>query len=334
MDAPYVTHRSRSQSRFATDEFPSLDREHRSKSLDNRGAPLGTEPPQGYYYSKEPAAARRSGDSFFNESVTIPIQQVPVQQGPVQEHGTRHYRSAHAGLDQFQDEEKAGHFQSYDKQVRYNHERTIFPPTAQRHYLNEIYSSRALASGPPPSSISRGYPESSDYDAYRVRERAVDAPYRAAAGGAYAYDSRYSATDGAGLSTFGRSAAKEAHRIHQHHREAYHQSGSGTRSKYHHQYQHGMANGGWGQSSSRGAFAYRRGTGSPKPPIVHHKVRCCCFSFKWPLWSYEETEPPHQMFYSRRSAATRSPVITSQPVHSPPYVPPPASGQRPGSPPY
>ncbi|KAI1732084.1 myTH4 domain-containing protein [Ditylenchus destructor] len=307
MDAPYGTHRSRSQSRFATDEFPSLGRDHRSKSLDNRNAPLDGEPPQGYYYSREPAAARRSGDSFFNESVTIPIQH---QQGPDQESQARHYRSAHAGLDQYQGEEKAGQFQTYDKQVRYNHEKTLFPPTTQRHYLNETYSNRALAPGPPPSSISRGYPESSDYDAYRVRERAVDAPYRPVAAGTYAYDSRYSAADGAGLSTFGRSAAKEAHRSQHYHREAYHQSGGGARSR-HQQHQYGMANGGWGQSSSRGAFAYRRGTVSPKPPTVHHKVRCCCFSLKWPPWGYEETEPPRQMFYSRQGVSARSPLYTT-----------------------
>ncbi|VDL71021.1 unnamed protein product [Nippostrongylus brasiliensis] len=31
-------------------------------------------------------------------------------------------------------------------------------------------------------------------------------------------------------------------------------------------------------------------------PIRHHRVKCCCFNFTWPPWSYEPTAPPQPLY--------------------------------------
>lgn len=34
----------------------------------------------------------------------------------------------------------------------------------------------------------------------------------------------------------------------------------------------------------------------PYRPIRHHRVKCCCFNFTWPPWSYEPTAPPQPLY--------------------------------------
>ncbi|CAJ0608918.1 unnamed protein product [Cylicocyclus nassatus] len=72
-------------------------------------------------------------------------------------------------------------------------------------------------------------------------------------------------------------------------------------SSYHHE-SHG--GGGAGYGSSRRAITQQ--PHGPPPPggpgpggyrqIRHHRVKCCCFNFTWPPWSYEPTAPPQPLY--------------------------------------
>lgn len=177
--------RTRSQSRFPPtiqgttipEEFPesTLDRNNRSKSLDNRRAFLSPQSNETYQQSQQggqsikqgsftPTIARRryygnsgafSGrDNFLNDAITI-------QKKP----SSRQYRSAVDLNTKSQGNENEDNlWTSYDKTVRYNHERVNYPlkNLTQRNQYYDGYSKDG-AEGPLITYPESRYPESSDY---------------------------------------------------------------------------------------------------------------------------------------------------------------------------
>uniref|UniRef100_A0A915CY53 SH3 domain-containing protein n=1 Tax=Ditylenchus dipsaci TaxID=166011 RepID=A0A915CY53_9BILA len=148
MDSSYnYAHRSRSQSRFPQDDFPSLDRSHRSRGYPAPGS--GGYPPPGedrYYQGPRAHLQGDRQDHFFNDSITIPVQHVQGGQAHQAQAHHQESQSQRAGYEMSQ-EAQEGEFTTYDRSVKYNQERTDYPPVAARQhhhhqYLAEGYSSR------------------------------------------------------------------------------------------------------------------------------------------------------------------------------------------------
>ena len=69
--------------------------------------------------------------------------------------------------------------------------------------------------------------------------------------------------------------------------------------------------------SGGGFFDGGRGKGSEPGERVYHRIHCCCFSFKWPPFAYEECEPPRPMYPQPPKDASPMPIR-----HQPPPPPP------------
>ncbi|CAD5222533.1 unnamed protein product [Bursaphelenchus xylophilus] len=88
------------------------------------------------------------------------------------------------------------------------------------------------------------------------------------------------------------------------------------RSSHHQSRQAGGGSSGWAYSS----WGNR---GGPYKEQRYRKIRCCCFSFYWPPWGYEEAEPPRPLYPSNNKAVGPPP-----PAHLGP--PPPLEEYPPG----
>ena len=388
----------RSQSRFPPpfqgtipEEFPqsTLNPSHRSKSLDNRRAFLSPQSNDIYYQSQQqppiqgsytPTMARRryygtnSGgvgrDSFFNDAINIPIQKQP---------SPRQYKSAvDLKAEQQSKENEEDLWTSYDKTVRYNHERVNYPlknPPQQNQYYDGYSRGGQL---PPITYPESRYPESSEYapqnpaynrtatttnysdayrggsaapiqqqpqpqDTYRSATAQQQEQYRAAGGGyhqsdltarhpAPTYDDEYVGDSTFDGRTLGESTdARQHQRGYQQYNKQYQEAG--TRSSrqqqqqqkaangYSHQSYHrrhasggggGAQQGFWsGRSKSQAGYGGQPIIGAGPKPMVHHRVRCCCFDFMWPPWGYERCDPPQPIFYTPPTSSHRSRVRTT-----------------------
>lgn len=318
--------RSRSQSRFPPiDEHPGgfptgqpLTANQRSKSLDNRKEfEHGADDDFSYDRSLErnstlhasiPRRQQQRGGDFFNETITT----IPTH--------LSNRSSSKQYLNQ-RDEAADDDWTSYDKKVKYQHERTIYPqqPRHDRYYEDRYNYRSPPPAYPPqglsPRSVASRYPDSEYYQRnQRMQQqqhrpldysRSADAQSgyhretveRSARGGDY----RYFDEESANVAPAHRAAASAA--------EATRSSavatgggGGGGHRSYHYQYEshggtggrHGHANGGYVREKRSGGFW---GSGrQQQEPRVYHKIHCCCFSFKWPPFSYEECEPPRPMY--------------------------------------
>lgn len=334
--------RTRSQSRFPPpfqgsipEEFPqsTLDRNNRSKSLDNRRAFFSPHSNDSYYQQQNqttPTISRRryygnnssARDSFFNDAINIPIQK--QQQSP------RHHRSA---ID-LKGKENEGEdlWTSYDKTVRYNHEKVNYPSkgTSQQAQYYDGY----LRHGGQTAPII--YPESSDYlprnntvtysDAYKsgagaqhqdaYRGALHQENYRSSAGYHHSdsrpiFDDEYVGDSTLnGRTLIGESTDARQQRGYQYNKQQETSSAQNQKSirqqqkaatngyshSSHHHRRHASAGGGTGGYYSKSYGGYNAGVG-PKQ-IVHHRVRCCCLNFMWPPWGYERCDPPQPIFFT------------------------------------
>lgn len=124
--------------------------------------------------------------------------------------------------------------------------------------------------------------------------------------------------DYGGASTFGRTAgagvSNNGTGYRYHHESSYHRenggggAGGGNSSRYYAQqhYSNGYNGGNSGHYKGHlntttvdGGYFGKNNAYQKRPP-VHHKIHCCCFSFKWPPWGYEPCEPPTPIFYNRK----------------------------------
>lgn len=129
-----------------------------------------------------------------------------------------------------------------------------------------------------------------------------------------AYRSYYD-EDYGGASTYGRapgvSNGGNGYRYQQH-ESSYHRDyngagaiGNNNSRYYSHQQQHsnGYNNNNFALHKNQlNANAYDGGFEKifyQKRPVNHHKIHCCCFSFKWPPWGYEPCEPPTPIYYRK-----------------------------------
>jgi len=304
--------RSRSQSRFPPiDEHPGeflvgqpLGPSQRSKSLDNRREFEHAHDDDLSYdrslernstlHASMPRRQQRGGD-FFNETITIPTRQTHKS-------GSKQFSS--------QREEAADDdWTSYDRKVRYEHERTTYPvsPPRRERYYDEGYSYRSPPAYQPqgisPRSVASRYPDAEYYQrTQRIQQhRPLDYTRSADAQSAHqretlerGADYRYFDEESAAVAPAHRAAASAA--------EAARSAGAGGHRRYEYHYEshgggggarYGHSNGGYYREKQSGGFW---SGGRRQEPRVYHRIHCCCFSFKWPPFAYEECEPPRPMY--------------------------------------
>lgn len=133
MSSTFQHHRTRSQSRFPTvadkplEGISTLERAHRSKSFDNRRDFWGANSNDAslYYPRTNVPKGRGTRESFFNDSITIPIHKTNTigqfsntENVDLKPANSRQYQSAIEGLNKAENDDE---WTSYDKSVRYKY---------------------------------------------------------------------------------------------------------------------------------------------------------------------------------------------------------------------
>ncbi|VDM79823.1 unnamed protein product [Strongylus vulgaris] len=106
--------------------------------------------------------------------------------------------------------------------------------------------------------------------------------------------------------SYGRDDGREMYRDESRHMEGDARGGGSSHKRQAHSSYHYESHGGGGAgfgSPARRAITQQPMHG-PAPPagpggyrqIRHHRVKCCCFNFTWPPWSYEPTAPPQPLY--------------------------------------
>ncbi|RCN34179.1 hypothetical protein ANCCAN_19972 [Ancylostoma caninum] len=106
---------------------------------------------------------------------------------------------------------------------------------------------------------------------------------------------------------YGRDDGREMYRDEARHMEGDVRGGGSSHkrqahSSYHYE-SHGGGGAGFGSPVRRPITQQPMHGPAPPPapggayrPIRHHRVKCCCFNFTWPPWSYEPTAPPQPLY--------------------------------------
>uniref|UniRef100_A0A7E4VMD7 Myosin motor domain-containing protein n=1 Tax=Panagrellus redivivus TaxID=6233 RepID=A0A7E4VMD7_PANRE len=281
-------------------------------------------------------------DEFFNETVNVPV----IHTSSGADGGYRGGKTSSRQVENqhFEDGDD-NDFTKYDRQVRYTTERSGYPPvgTLRRgpppgaYYDEYSYRAPIAPQGISPRSAASRYPESEFYARTQRREqhRPLDYSRSIEAQGGFQRDNfdrgvdyRYEEEAAAQRAA---AAALEANRAPPPPSVAIAAGaggagggGAGHRSYQYHHESHGGTGGGFGTVARQGAGGYswreKRAGGFIEPgrrkEQVYHRIHCCCFTFKWPPWSYEECEPPRPIYIKPPKNTTDT--LPYGPAHPPP----------------